>query len=396
MLKRLGAVLIILGLAFAIPSAPAIAAVPSGLTYVALGDSYSAGFGLTPFSTTWPADGCFQADDNYPKQVAAALNLDLGTNDENDRTCSGAITDNITTTPQVTMPPFSATAPLQGTALSADTDIVTLTIGGNDLGFADVATFCIALEATGPLSGPIGEPNLNNCKEHYVTTVGGITIDQLADKLKFVVSLKLISTFNWIKQQAPNARVFVVGYPQIAPDFAKAPTGCYSSLLNNGTFTPPLPQDTVPYQTVDIHYLHHVEDLMDQWIQDAAGIAGFTYIPTWAATADHTVCAGTESFIFGVGLTTDPQKGTETPLSGYYVTLGALHPKPTGVGFLASQVIAAIQAHPDFAEAAPAATLPATGPQPLNLVGLSIALLGAGMAAVGLVRRRVTLQAARR
>ncbi len=95
MLKRLGAVLIIGGLALAVPTAPALAAVPAGLNYVALGDSYSAGYGIFPLVA--PADQdplCFQAEQNYPHKVAAALGLVL-----KDMTCSGAVTANITTTP---------------------------------------------------------------------------------------------------------------------------------------------------------------------------------------------------------------------------------------------------------------------------------------------------------
>lgn len=56
----------------------------SGLEYVALGDSYSAGFGLIPYSET-PAAGCYQALADYPHLVAAELGLTL-----DDRTCSGA------------------------------------------------------------------------------------------------------------------------------------------------------------------------------------------------------------------------------------------------------------------------------------------------------------------
>jgi LPXTG-motif cell wall-anchored protein len=90
-------------------------------------------------------------------------------------------------------------------------------------------------------------------------------------------------------------------------------------------------------------------------------------------------------YIFGVGLTDDADDGTPTPLSGIYAKLGALHPNPDGVSFLAQQVIAAIQAHPDFADAEPVPVLPATGPQPAALAGIAAALLGVGLLAL---RRR--------
>ncbi|WP_216074289.1 hypothetical protein, partial [Acinetobacter baumannii] len=62
----------------------AVAAPPTeGLQYVALGDSYAAGYGILP-STGLPVPGCDQGQQNYPHQVAAALGLQL-----TDVTCTG-------------------------------------------------------------------------------------------------------------------------------------------------------------------------------------------------------------------------------------------------------------------------------------------------------------------
>jgi hypothetical protein len=70
-----GAVILV-GLAILAPSTTAAAATSSttaGLEYVALGDSYSAGYGLLPLSPTSPATGCYQAEVDYPHLVATAL-----------------------------------------------------------------------------------------------------------------------------------------------------------------------------------------------------------------------------------------------------------------------------------------------------------------------------------
>ena len=166
-----GAVILV-GLALLAPSTTAAAATSSttaGLEYVAMGDSYSAGYGLLPLSPTSPATGCYQAEVDYPHLVATALGLDL-----DDRSCAGAVTANIRDTPQVT---GSGTAPVQSDALSASTDIVTVTIGGNDLGFASIAGYCVALTANGPIAG---DPSLDNCKDHYNPSPG---VDQLIDLL---------------------------------------------------------------------------------------------------------------------------------------------------------------------------------------------------------------------
>ena len=61
----------------------------TGKTYVALGDSYAAGFGLPAPSTLTgqPVPGCAQTTGDYPHILAAKLGLSL-----TDVTCSGATT----------------------------------------------------------------------------------------------------------------------------------------------------------------------------------------------------------------------------------------------------------------------------------------------------------------
>ena len=357
------------------PAVAASAAVPEGLEYVALGDSYSAGFGLQPVVTGSP-DGCYRADANYPHLVAAHFGWNL-----TDMTCSGAVTANIDLTGQTTMNNVGP-LPLQGSALSATTDIVTLTIGGNDLGFATVAEQCIKLDNA--TESPLLLPGFANCKDFFNPNPA---TDTLIYKLDNTVTPALDRVFAYIKAQAPNAKVFVLGYPQIAPSFAAHPTGCYSSPVGPSWPNPPFPQNTVPYSAIDIHYLHNIENKMDDAIETAANGQSFTFIPTWETSADHTVC-DTDPFIFGVGFTNIPADGTPIGL-GLYATLGALHPNTEGVPFMAGSAIAAISGHPQFGAAAPKSTLAATGSD-----STAIVLAGLGIAMVGVVllsiRRRAT------
>ena len=401
--RRIGAVLLVGGLALAIPVAPAAAAVPAGLNYVALGDSYSAGFGvlpLVPDTEIYP--GCFQAAHNYPHQVAAALGLTLI-----DRTCSGAVTANVRTTSspvgQVPMPPLGPppvdpipTLPPQAASLNADTDIVTISIGGNDLDFATVSSLCMRPDSVS--EAPFGFPFLAQCKLAYQPDPNFPNVDSLLGILNNTVAPALDLTFANIRALAPNAKVFVVGYPAIAPDAAHAPTGCYLNPTTDFPNPPFVNQNTVPYSAVDTHYLQHIENELDKVIQAKAGDHDFTYIDTWEGSADHTLCA-TEPYILGIGFTNDNTLGTAantTLLPGLYVTLGALHPNAAGVGYLTREVIAAISSHPDFAEAAQGPTLPATGPQPATLAGLSVALLGFGLLLIAAIRRRGSQPAERR
>ena len=363
-----GAVILV-GLALLAPSTTAAAATSSttaGLEYVALGDSYSAGYGLLPLSPTSPASGCYQAEVDYPHLVATALGLDL-----DDRSCAGAVTANIRDTPQVT---GSGTAPVQSDALSASTDIVTVTIGGNDLGFASIAGYCVALTANGPIAG---DPSLDNCKDHYNPSPG---VDQLIDLLDSTVVPALAETFALIAAKAPNATVCVIGYPTIAPDAANIrqpePPGCFTTAIGDGN--PPFPVNSFPYTQTDTLYLHYIEKELDARIQAAATTQGFTYLPTWAVSALHSVCAD-DPHIFGISLTTDAQDGEPTPLPGIYLVRGALHPNTEGVDFFASTIIAAIEA--DRTRPALADT---GGPDLL----LPLGALAAGLLAAGVLLAR--------
>ena len=113
--------------------------------YVALGDSYTSG-PLIPDQTGQPL-GCLRSDRNYPRLVAAALGLSL-----TDVSCSGADTNDMVNAQGVTPGPN----PPQFNALSADTDIVTLGIGGNDIGFSSIVTDCIAFL---PISAAVCQPD---------------------------------------------------------------------------------------------------------------------------------------------------------------------------------------------------------------------------------------------
>ena len=94
------------------------AAHAAGPSYVALGDSYSSGTG----TRTYLADGtsCQRSVYAYPSLIAAARTYSL-----NFRACSGAKVADVTNT--------------QLSALSASTSYVTISVGGNDAGFAERA-----------------------------------------------------------------------------------------------------------------------------------------------------------------------------------------------------------------------------------------------------------------
>ncbi len=332
----------------------------AGLEYVALGDSYAAGYGILP-STGLPVAGCDQSTTNYPHLTATELGLTL-----TDVTCSGAETVNITTATQST---YSGIAPIQIASLSPSTDIVTVSIGGNDLGFVDILTNCAAFTATGPVVA-----GTSNCTAFY--SPGGV--DSLAAEIAGAVTTALENTFEAIALAAPNATVFVVGYPALTPSTIPG-AGCFRDAA--GTFAPPFPVNAYPYQNVDVAYLHTVEVGLDQALAAAAAAKGAVYVSALAGTDAHSPCDTVDPYVNGITV-------ASVSLAPLSVTLepGAMHPNAAGAAYLATSLNAAIRA----AFPAPTTTtagLAATGTDAgvLWLVG-GLAVL-AGLLALGWRRR---------
>jgi len=309
----------------------------AGLNYVALGDSYSSGFGLTPL-TGAPVPGCAQSSSNYPHRIATALGMNL-----TDVTCSGATTAHITG-PQATL---GGTAPAQISALSADTDVVTLTIGGNDVGFATIAASCLALSPVGPLVAslalPAGTPPINDCASILAT-------DPSLTALQAALPASIATALTAVKTAAPNAKIFVLGYPSITPDPANTPVGgCFTPAFTATGELTGLP-NSFPFTNVDVSYLHTLEVGVNAVVEATAAAAGATYVPTFAPSVEHSACAPAgQSFINGFTLTS---------LDAAAATPGALHPNDAGTGFLGTLAAASIT------QAFPAITIPDPTPTP--------------------------------
>ena len=112
----------------------------SEVRYAALGDSFTAG-PLVPLQGGHPP-GCLRSDHNYPHLVAAAAGMALA-----DVSCSGARTDHLFG-PQAVL---GGPNPPQLDAVGPGTGVVTVGIGGNDIGFAEIVTTCFA-------ALPLGQP----------------------------------------------------------------------------------------------------------------------------------------------------------------------------------------------------------------------------------------------
>src|SRR5262245_59501451 len=161
------------------------AAAPSARAayWVGLGDSYAAG-PLIPNQSLSPL-GCLRSDRNYAHLAAAGRTLA-------DVSCSGAKTTNMTAS-QAT---DAGTNPHQFNALSADTKVVSLQIGGNDIGFTEIIQNCATLN-------PFAHP----CRDRYVRN----GVDEISARIS-ATAPKVAAVIAGIKQRSPGARVIVVNY----------------------------------------------------------------------------------------------------------------------------------------------------------------------------------------
>lgn len=214
----------------AVPFALAPAASASSVNYVALGDSYASGLGAGNYSggSCDRSSGAYPqlwANANHPASFAFVA-------------CSGATTTDVINH--------------QISALSSATTLVSVTIGGNDVGFENVMITCV-------LGSDSDCVNAINQAENQAQT-------QLPGNLN--------TLFSDISARSPGARVVVTGYPEFY-DLARS-SGC------------------IGLSTTKRTALDGGADVLDSVIQAAtAGHPGFVYADVKAAFGGHEICDST-------------------------------------------------------------------------------------------------------
>jgi GDSL-like Lipase/Acylhydrolase family len=217
----------------------------SAANWAGLGDSYAAG-PLIPNQQLNPL-GCLRSDHNFAHLAAAALGKSLA-----DVSCSGAKTDDMAAPQNVTPGPN----PPQFNALTATTQIVTLQIGGNDIGFTSIIENCAT-------ANPFGHP----CRDRYV--VNGH--DTLADRIA-ATAPKLAAVLQGIHARSPQARVFVVNYAALLPETG---IGCW-------------PQ--VPIAWADVAYLRGVEKNLNAMLAQQAAANSAQIVDDYSASIGRDAC----------------------------------------------------------------------------------------------------------
>lgn len=262
---------------------------PKTAWYVAIGDSYTAAPQLAnQIAVSTPAD-CYQSDSNYPHIVAKAIKAPSLT----DVSCSGAFIKHLTE-PQWTKDGSNAA---QGDALSAQTKLVTIGLSGNDSYLLPLFFECAGQ--------PHDPANPSFCVKKFRSN----------GQDKFIASVRAVAPkidemLSAVRAKAPNAEVFVVGYPQISP--------------NDGTECP----DEMPFTAADLTYLDSGMQQLDAQLRASAKSHGMTYVDTYTPSKGLGVCAPRDRRWIESVVPTSPTF--------------AMHPNPVGEMGIAEAVLKAI------------------------------------------------------
>jgi lysophospholipase L1-like esterase len=162
-----------MGIAAALLLTMVLTPTPVAPEYVALGDSYAAGVGAGDYDAG--SGQCRRSRNAYPELRQAAH----GYASFRFVACSGATTQDVLDS--------------QVDDLTAETGLVTLTVGGNDIGFADVMTTC----------------TLSSDRSCVAA------VDRARQVITNEVPGRLDEVFARIKTAAPDAKVVVLGYPHL-------------------------------------------------------------------------------------------------------------------------------------------------------------------------------------
>ena len=266
--RRLLALAALAGATVASLQQPTVLAAPSEhagpKTMVALGDSFASG-PLVPVQYEQPW-GCLRSSLNYAHQVANELALQL-----TDVTCSGADTDDMWDThgvsPEEEFAEYGGSFGYEGhpgnppqlDALREDTDVVTLQIGGNDIGFGSLATTC----GEGAIAG-------DGCREAVAAEQPFERIAETAPKIAAVL--------DEIHRRSPGADIYVLGY---------------SGIFKIGE-TASCPAMGVGEE--DAQYLRSIQEALNAMIQSVADASDLAYsdaaryVDVYGPSAGHTAC----------------------------------------------------------------------------------------------------------
>jgi lysophospholipase L1-like esterase len=201
---------------------PASGAKPAPVVYDALGDSYASGYGVPPYAP------CGRSDAAYALQLDGRKHIAL----DDFVACAGAKVQDVSAG--------------QLAALDADTRLITLQVGGNDIGWGTAVSACL-----------VG--NDTQC-------AGALQLSLNA--VNNVLPALLDGLYTQVADEAPNASVLVVGYPRLfSPE-----SGAYGNI-----------------SAAEQQALNDGADTLNGVLATAAAKAGFTFVDVTKRFGGHGV-----------------------------------------------------------------------------------------------------------
>jgi len=235
------------------------ASAAGGVNYVALGDSYSSGVGAGSYISS--SGNCLRSTNAYSQLWAnshsPASYVSVA--------CSGATTQDVLNN--------------QISALNSGTTLVSITIGGNDVGFSSVMQTCVLGSDSACLNA----------------------VNAATAQARSILPGRLANTYSAIRSAAPNARVVVLDYPEFYD-------------LSHSWYCPGL-------SGTDRTALNNASDLLDSIIQTAAGNAGFSFADVKGRFSGHELCDFFNQWLHSVDVTdvTDSYHPNADGHSGAYL-----------------------------------------------------------------------------
>jgi hypothetical protein len=300
------------------------------VSYVALGDSYSAGQGNPPFIpgtdgiTGGVEDFCHRSqNDAYPEVLGRAYGIT-----PKFYACSGAVTDSITSKPWNGLDNFGPNEipQIQEPGVDPTASLVTMTIGGNDAGFATALQICILDKQLADFLNFVGSTNLANIlawlflgpvdpscvdRQSFMTWLNG-DINGVSSKL---VNANNNGTYQQLLQKTSptDTSIIVADYPYLFPD-ATVP-------FPDGTTGNPGDPGCAALAPILTPTDEHVFDLeavtLDTNLNNAALAAGVNFVDVRDAFKGHAICGSGGGWIRALS-TLAGSGGSGPPIAGSF------------------------------------------------------------------------------
>ncbi|NNF64066.1 MAG: hypothetical protein HKN07_07380 [Acidimicrobiia bacterium] len=247
-----------------------VQALPQLTSYVALGDSYSAGEGNPPFLPV-PGNegGCHQSDVAYSRVLRDGVyDLGAGELDLSFEACAGAKLKNIVSVPQDAR---GETHAVQLNSIGPEADLVTISVGGNDVGFSNLMQHCAT--------------QFSCWRDEYVDLTNGRTLtaeEYLITRVRLLAP-ELRNFYTTLRERAgDDSTIVVVGYPEFFDD------GLFVGCKEVGVFS-----------RLERSWINNWIVRFDRLMEELAADAGVHYVSVVDVFKGHRVCEGGDQWLTG-------------------------------------------------------------------------------------------------